>query len=224
MQNSYIAGFLLLPYAALSAFHLTACLRGKTAAADRSKCFLMPLLLLAYAGAAIVRGTAFHLLIAAALLFSTAGDYFLLDERTAARVRPGMIFFSCAQLCYAAAGAQLIRRNGLPPWLAATAAAVYTAGGACLYARLRNHIRQFGGMVLVYLVCISVMSWTFVTGAIAAPRASTVVSAAGSLLFVLSDSLLSKKMFIGEYPAARFKVMSTYLAAQLLIVGGSMFA
>ncbi len=64
--------------------------------------------------------------------------------------------------------------------------------------------------VIIYIGAISIMAWAaFMTG--------NIYAILGSLLFVISDTVLSWNMFISDVPYSHFLIMSTYYAAQYTI-------
>ncbi len=80
-----------------------------------------------------------------------------------------------------------------------------------------------GGMlipVLAYaLVLLSMGIWAHKRRG-ATPMTSFVMVSTGAMLFVISDGLIAINKFAFEIPAERILVMSTYIAAQYLIVQG----
>lgn len=64
--------------------------------------------------------------------------------------------------------------------------------------------------VLLYILVISTMAWS----AIMSGNKFTI---AGSLLFVISDSILAWNMFVEPVPSSHLLIMSTYYGAQFLI-------
>ncbi len=71
--------------------------------------------------------------------------------------------------------------------------------------------------VVLYAVCLSVMGLL----ATLRPRVSSYGWVmVGALLFIQSDSLIAVNKFLLPLPGSAFLVMSTYAAAQYLIVGG----
>ena len=64
--------------------------------------------------------------------------------------------------------------------------------------------------VIFYIGAISLMAWAaFMTG--------NLYAIFGSLLFVISDTILSWNMFISDVPYSHFFIMTTYYAAQYCI-------
>ena len=80
-----------------------------------------------------------------------------------------------------------------------------------------------GGMlipVMVYAIVLLTMgTWAHKRRGATANASFRYVSA-GVILFVISDSLIAVNKFAFEVPGERLLVMSTYIAAQFLIVQG----
>lgn len=64
--------------------------------------------------------------------------------------------------------------------------------------------------VIAYVIVISLMAW-------AAIMTGNKWAIVGSILFVLSDSILAWNMFVSDVPQSSFFIMSTYYMAQFLI-------
>lgn len=154
------------------------------------------------------------LLLAAALLASLAGDVFLMLRGL---FLPGLVSFLLAHLFYIA----LFRRGA--PWFGHRAALLATlAAGAAMYAVLWQ-----GGLpaalrlpVAAYVLVIALMTaqaWARhrVLGGGAALQV-----ALGACCFMASDALLALNRFVTPLPWSSLWVLSTYYAAQGLIVHG----
>lgn len=83
--------------------------------------------------------------------------------------------------------------------------------GYHVIAALRqNHMDTLVVPVLMYIVIISQMSWTGFLS-------HNIWVIIGSILFVLSDSILSWNMFVSEIPHSDILIMTTYYIEQFLI-------
>ncbi len=149
-------------------------------------------------------------LIAGGLLFSLAGDVFLMLP--ADRFVAGLASFLLAHLFYIAA---FLARGGFHA--DGMALALYTLAGATMLVALWPHLGKLRGPVLVYMAVILAMGWQALGQWRAAPSASTLSAAAGAALFVVSDATLALDRFRGRFPAARLVVLGTYYFAQTLI-------
>ncbi|MDR7239179.1 putative membrane protein YhhN [Neobacillus drentensis] len=86
----------------------------------------------------------------------------------------------------------------------------YVMGYHVIAALLQNHMDTLVVPVLMYIVIISLMSWTGFLS-------HNIWAIIGSILFVLSDSILSWNMFVSEIPHSDILIMTTYYTAQFLI-------
>jgi uncharacterized membrane protein YhhN len=202
-------------YGVVTAVHLGALAAGADRLADLTQVLLMPVL----AGALVVwvrRRRPLGRLIGAtlaALGFSWLGDSVprLLDGDPAFLAMVG--FFLCAQVSYLvgfwpfAPDSVLQRRRG---WLLAYAVVVLALIGACLPGA-----GMLAGPVVGYGLCLGTMA-VIATGV---DRLAWI----GGALFLISDGLIALQAFTDlELPAHDVVVMSTYTAAQLLLVLGVM--
>lgn len=153
----------------------------------------------------------YALIILAALLFSLAGDIFLMLPRE--RFAAGLASFLIAHLLYAAAL--------WTPFSAgdAVTALLLAVLGAFMYTRLSPGVpKKLKIPVAFYLLAISFMVWR-AAGAMLQPGPlpfRPALTAAGAVLFYISDGALAWDRFIRRLPARHFVVMSTYFAAQFL--------
>lgn len=149
--------------------------------------------------------------IAAGLLFSTAGDVFLMLPRD--RFVAGLASFLIAHLCYAWAFGM-----GVP--FAATTAfwlAYFAAGGvvlALIWPGLKPALRA---PVAVYVVVIAAMASLAAERWHALGSVAALAATVGAGLFVVSDGVLAVNRFRRPFHAARALTLATYWAAQLLI-------
>ncbi len=204
----------------IPALSLLALVAGATAiAADargarRAHYAAKPLATLALVGVALaaqdVVSPAYRALVAGGLVFSLAGDVFLMLPRD--RFLPGLASFLVAHLLYIAAFGSVegFQRSGL-------ALAPFAAFGGVLMAALLPHAGRLRLPVLLYAVAIGVMGWQALglwleTGARFAGAACL-----GAALFSLSDASLAWARFRGRFPHAQAVVLSTYWAGQWLI-------
>ncbi len=149
--------------------------------------------------------------VAAGLLFSTAGDVFLMLPRD--RFVAGLASFLVAHLCYVwAFGIGVSFADKPLLWLP-----YFAAGGmvvALIWPGLKPALRA---PVTLYVVVIAVMAgqaaerWQVLGSAVA------LAAAIGAGLFVASDAVLAIDRFRWHFRAARAVTLATYWTAQLLI-------
>lgn len=172
---------------------------------------LATLLILALALSIFPARPEYRWAIAAGLLFSTAGDVFLMLPRD--RFVAGLASFLVAHLCYIGAFSSGVPFGAAPLlWLP-----FFAAGGvvvALVWPGLKPALRA---PVVVYVVVIAAMAgqatgrW-YVSGSLVA-----LAAAVGAGLFVVSDAVLAIDRFRRHFRAARAVTLATYWAAQLLI-------
>ena len=149
--------------------------------------------------------------IAAGLLFSTAGDVFLMLPRD--RFVAGLAIFLVAHLCYVGAFSIGVPFGAAPLlWLP-----FFAAGGvvlALVWPGLKPALRA---PVAVYVIVIAAMAGQATGRWYASGSAVALVAAVGAGLFVVSDAVLAIDRFRWKFRAARAVTLATYWAAQLLI-------
>ena len=170
---------------------------------------------------ASARGT-FHskpwYLLLAALALSLAGDVLLIFQGF---FIPGLVAFLLAHLAYV----WLLRQDA--PWFAQRSTLLATlAAGVAIYAFL-----WLGGLpaalrapVAAYVLAIALMAAQALGRASVLRDRGAWCVAAGACLFMVSDTLLATHRFVQPLPLAPLWVLSTYFAAQALIVHGMLQA
>ncbi len=149
-----------------------------------------------------------------ALIGSLAGDVFLMVP---GYFIPGLVSFLCAHLAYIA----VFRRD--LPWFPSRRALAATLGfGLVMYGVL-----WVGGLpaalrlpVAAYVLVIALMAAQAIGRATVLRTPGAVWVAVGACCFLLSDTLLALNKFVSPLPLAPLWVLSTYYAAQVLIVRG----
>ena len=150
----------------------------------------------------------------AALGGSLAGDVFLMFPGF---FIPGLVSFLVAHLFYVA-----LFKSG-QAWFPHRGALAATLGiGVAMYAFL-----WAGGLppalrapVAAYVLVIALMAAQAIGRATMLRDAPSLWVAIGAGFFMLSDSLLATNKFAMPLPLASFWVLTSYYAAQVLIVGG----
>ncbi|HEX5870140.1 MAG TPA: lysoplasmalogenase [Longimicrobium sp.] len=155
-------------------------------------------------------GRGYQALVCAGLLFSLAGDVFLMLPRD--RFVAGLASFLAAHLLYVAAFAPR------PPALAAplVLAALVAYGGVLLRA-LWPRLGSLRAPVALYAAALLVMAWQAAERWMTLDTAPALLAAAGAGLFVVSDSVLAWQRFRGRHAYGQAVMLSTYFAAQWLI-------
>jgi uncharacterized membrane protein YhhN len=149
--------------------------------------------------------------IAAGLLFSTAGDVFLMLPRD--RFVAGLASFLVAHLCYVWAFGV-----GVPFGAAALLWLPYFAAGGMVLAIVWPGLKPaLRAPVVVYVIVIAAMAGQATGRWHATGRTVALAAAVGAGLFVVSDAVLAIDRFRWHFRAARAVTLATYWAAQLLI-------
>jgi alkylglycerol monooxygenase len=149
-----------------------------------------------------------------ALIGSLAGDVFLMLPGL---FIPGLVAFLLAHIAY------LVRLRSDAPWFPSRQALALTLGvGALMYAVL-----WLGGLpaglrvpVAAYVLVIALMAAQALGRANVRRDPASAWVAVGACFFMLSDTLLALNRFVTPLPMAQLGVLTTYYAAQCLMVGG----
>lgn len=154
----------------------------------------------------------YRLLLAGGLLFSLAGDVFLMlpEERFLA----GLGSFLAAHVLYAAA---FLGTEGAAARLAPALGAYLLVAALLvrwLWAGVPPRLR---GPVAVYAAALSTMAASALARALTTGGSGAWAAETGALVFVASDALLAADRFRGPIRHARPAVLGTYYAAQLAI-------
>lgn len=149
-------------------------------------------------------------LIIAGLLFSLAGDVFLMLPSD--RFVQGLGSFLVAHLFYVVAFAADGGAEG--PLLALLPGGVL---GGLMFVWLRPGLGRMGAPVACYVIAIVAMAGFALARWLEAPSAGTQLACIGAGLFVLSDGLLAANRFRTPFSAAQAVVLSTYFSGQCLI-------
>lgn len=151
----------------------------------------------------------YKLLIVIGLLFSLAGDIFLMLPSD--RFIPGLISFLIAHLLYIGA---FTGDSGVASAVWAIPFFVY---GGAIYLTLAHHLGKMRIPVIVYMLVISTMAWQAAGRWDEIGQTRSLMAFGGAVLFVISDSVLALNRFKQPFRFARALTMATYYSAQWLI-------
>ncbi|MEV1068222.1 lysoplasmalogenase [Streptomyces sp. NPDC050263] len=197
---------LLVLFALAAAVDLLDLAVGRDAGHAVAKPLLMPLL----AAWAALRGA--PRLLVAALLCGWGGDVLLLSDADPAFLA-GMASFAAGHLCYLALFARVGRPRARAALLAPCYATALVATVALLWPGLPAELRL---PVAVYSTLLTAMAYT------ATARLGPVAGVGGAL-FLLSDTLIATGVADWpQPPRPDLWIMLTYLAAQFLLVRGTL--
>jgi len=153
---------------------------------------------------------AYRRLVVAGLVFSLAGDVFLMLPGD--RFVAGLAAFLVAHLCYLGA----FTRGGGFTTSNATALPL-AAAGVTLLALLWPTLGPMRLPVLAYVAAILAMAWQALERSRLATHEGAGWAAVGAVLFVASDASLGIDRFLTPFPAAPAVVLGTYYFAQWMI-------
>lgn len=182
-----------------------------------TKPLLMPLLMFYVYRSSQGNVTGRILLLSLALLLSWIGDLALMYQGDTMYFMIGIGFFLLAQVTYiivlskSSYGKLKFDPIKVLPFV------IYGIG---LFQFLLPNAGDFQIPIFVYGIVIMVMVSTARLREGSSTQLSYRLAIYGSMLFVISDSLIAVNKFYMEIPLAGFMIMITYVAAQLLLVKG----
>jgi alkenylglycerophosphocholine/alkenylglycerophosphoethanolamine hydrolase len=155
-----------------------------------------------------------------ALALSLCGDVFLMfgdGARASDRAFiAGLVSFLLAHLAFVWAFAQGLRAPELPGWLAIV---VFYAVGLLLVLLPRAGALKLP--VLAYCLVLAAMVFAAATRHASFGDTSSLLAVLGALLFLVSDSLLGVRRFVGRFRGAQALILSTYWGAIGLIAASA---
>lgn len=218
-----------VPFFCFSVFHIVVCAMEKNAVADASKKFLMPILLLtvwAFVGFNL-HITVFNtiiILLSAGIIFGWLGDVFLIEPKKEKNFIFGTLSFFIGHVFYIIILCLLFQFLPIPTWLTVSVAIAYLLIIIATWIMNKKPKGIIGVGVILYavlLVAFNSLALFLIIGYSSAGIPPSIITIfIGSTLFLISDAVLSRTIFIGEFPYHRVIVMSTYLAAEFLIAWG----
>ena len=145
----------------------------------------------------------YQALVVTGLLFSLAGDVFLMLPRD--RFTAGLASFLAAHLVYVAAFATAGPVLTLIPWLCVALP---------FYALLYPVLGRMRAPVAVYVAAIVAMAWQATNHWLARDEIDALLALVGAGLFVFSDAALAWNRFRRPFAGAQVVVLSSYFAGQ----------
>lgn len=218
-----MTGFIIY-FTLLSIVHLFFCYFGMHTPRKLTKPLLLTSLAVYYACAAKPVDYA----VLAALICGLAGDILLIWEKTDKFFIPGALSFTLGHGLYALS---IFRRTpGTTQSHLITAAvfiAAYIAVVAYMSFRLEKHVddKKFRVLMPVYLgivAAVNVFAWVNLVARINSGEGQfyAALITLGSILFLTSDTILARCMFVRDVERPNFPVMITYIPAQALLCFG----
>ena len=170
-----------------------------------------------------LKKSAFTFPVLIAFFFSWVGDNFLmLSEKNELFFFAGVGGFFFAQLAYIFTFAKYRETKGKgflqkKPWVSIFFLAYVAGMLALLFPGLEGMMKP---VITIYALSLMLMSMMALNRGGRVGAASFKLVFAGSLLFLLSDSMIAFNKFHSEIPLAGFLIMLSYIAAQYLIMRG----
>ena len=184
------------------------------------KALIIPFLIMFFiSGTRLHRGTG-QLMIIAALLFSWFGDILLeIPSKTGSFFVPGLLSFLIAHIMYFLVFIKTPGKNYLVSWRLLWLIPVFLFG-FFLVSFLYNDLNELKLPVIIYAIVILSMLSAAINRKEKVNTASFRLVIAGAILFVVSDSSIAVSKFSFRFSSPDIVIMSTYLAAQYLIISG----
>ena len=217
MTMAIVAGALFIADAVL---HIVFITRGKEALRRITKGLLMPLLAVTFILFwTLLRTGPLPWLALGGMLAGCAGDISLFDHHHPVGMPLGLAFFSVGHILYIV---QMYRLMTPPAWwLIAAVVIVYGAGAVMTYKKIEPYMPKVMRIpALFYMLLLCTLSASAAAAAFTSFHVGAFVLLAGTLLFLLSDTILSFEVFRGETPNSKNKIKVTYIAAQAHIAAG----
>ena len=140
------------------------------------------------------------------LIFSTIGDVFLIKQDRF--FVQGLISFLLGHLCFIAAFWTA------PNWLSVIPYLIYVG---IFLSILWKYLDKLKIPVIIYAIVLAVMSWMALSRTIEHHNHDTLHVFLGSIIFIVSDSLLAFNKFKSPIPYAHLWILATYFLAQWFI-------
>ena len=181
-----------------------------------TKPVLMPLLLMYIYYRSIGMTTSKTLLLSVAILFSWLGDVVLMYQSNQSYFIGGIGLFLVAQVTYVI----VLRKSSYQKPRASLIKTIPFVLYAVFLFSILLPAGAFSIPIIVYGLVILLMMITAYFRKGLTSQKSFLLVFAGSVLFVLSDSILAINAFKSPLPYAGFWIMATYCIAQYLLVEG----
>jgi uncharacterized membrane protein YhhN len=181
-----------------------------------SKPLLMPILILLYWF--MSPGT--DIFVSIALWLAFAGDVFLLFPKHKAFFMLGLSSFLACHIFYILYFIKIdVFPSGIDPWFWLVII-VFAIFGVLLFSFLKKHLGDMKIPVIFYIIVILSLSFICASRCFSFSGTAFWFPLIGSILFVISDTILAFNTFRKPVRYGGVYIMSTYIAAQLLIVLG----
>ncbi len=204
----------LIVFGVVSLVHLYACFPPvKRRLRIVTKFMLMPLLLLCY----LTRAAEPSPLIILAALFGWFGDAFLLLSDRKAPMLGGILSFGVGHVFYALYFSRFW--GGAPWWALALFGAAYLTGVILMSARVHPLVKGYmRPCTTLYMLLLCATSFSILWALLSGYDPWLGLALVGSMLFLVSDGILSMEFFNERTKYGNFFVMLSYILAQACIL------
>lgn len=185
-----------------------------------TKPLLMPLLAIYY----VLSVAQVNKFIVIALVFGFLGDVFLMWPQRKNNFLVGLGAFLLGHFCYVLLFTQKISFiKDVPVWFYLITI-IYVAIAVTLMKKLTMYLGDMKVPTYIYMAVILFMSFSSVVRIwVMDMSIAFLLPFIGSLLFLVSDTMLGFYTFKGKFKNGEIYIMITYVLAQALIVGGYLY-
>lgn len=148
----------------------------------------------------------YQIMILVGLIFSTIGDVFLIKDKQF--FVQGLVAFLIGHICF------VVAFYTTPNWLSLI---FYLAYVVFFLSLLWRDLGSLKIPVIVYSLALAAMSWFALSKTIEHTNHHTFHAFIGSILFIISDSLLAYNKFKSSIPYSHILILATYFLAQWFI-------
>ncbi len=205
--------FILIVFITVSILNIMFNYRNNLKGIYLTKPLIMPLLILYY----ITLTQNINFIIVGALIFGFLGDVFLLDSKN--HFTKGLLSFFCGHILYIVAFYLNFTIKGVKGFYFAFII-FYLFYALLLVKGLFPYLGSMKILGTMYMSTIMVMSFISLLMMLQSFTINTVLIFLGSIIFIISDSVLAFDTFKEKYAYSGVIIMSTYITAQFLIIVG----
>ncbi len=209
----YISGLLFIIFIIVSTIHILSVKKENEIGKRLTKPLLMPLLIFIY----VISEKNPHAFVIAALLAGFLGDVFLMGNK--GFFIAGLLSFLIGHIFYILVFAKSIYPFKLN-YIFIIVALFYISYGIFILNKLRPFLNAMKIPTLLYLISILGMSFTSLVRINNFNNYGDWLTFIGSILFVISDTLLAFNIFKAHSKIREVYVMLTYILAQTFIILG----
>ncbi len=154
--------------------------------------------------------------VVAGLIFGLAGDILLISKKSERLFMAGLVSFLLGHVCYIVA--MFIKSAGFSPAFAVLSFAALAVVGVLSYLSLAKKIpSEMKIPVIIYLAMLVFLNYVAVNILAGAFSFAALLLFIGTASFYVSDYILARGRFSERLKKQEFVVMTTYIAAQVLI-------